>query len=330
MTPSETKYRDTVNRLAIALLCFEGLFLITGGVSGLLALLTQSLGTVTAEVITELAGGLMYCVVFVVPVFLFYLISKNKPVAPMRLELSLPRETPLYIFMGIAVITGAAYINSYMVSFFNYGVFFDEVLWDQPVTTNYQLVLALLTTAVIPAFVEEFLFRGLILSNLRPFGNTTAVVGSALLFGMMHQNVGQLFYTTVAGLVIGYLYVKTESLWPCILLHFVNNFNSVLNSTLAERLPVERANLAIGLIQGAFCLLGVLSALHLMLSQKDHRRAVLAEGCFERQLAPHFDYAEEELSPRRRVRLFFSVPMIVFFAICVVQMGGLALVSLYY
>lgn len=330
MTPIETKYRDTVNRLAIALLFFEGLFLITGGVSGILAILTASMNAVAAEILTELFGGVMYSAIFLVPVFLFRLISKGREVEPMRLEPKLPRETPLYLFIGIAVITGAAYVNSYMVSIFDYASFSEEVLWNQSTSSNYQLMLAFLTTAVIPAFVEEFLFRGLILSNLRPYGTTTAVVASAVLFGMMHQNIEQLFYTTVAGLVLGYLYVKTESLWPCILMHFVNNFISVLRAVLIERLPVADANLAIGLIQATFCVLGVASAVVLMLRQKDHRRAVLAEGCFEKELPPHPDYVAEEIPMRRRVRLFFSVPMIIFFVLCAVQMGGTLILALLY
>lgn len=330
MMPIEMKYRDTVNRLAIALLFFEGFFLITGGFSGIVAVLTASMNAVAAYVLAELLDGVLYCVIFLVPVFLFRLVSRGKPVEPMRLELRLPRETPLYLFIGIAVITGAAYINSYMVAVFDYSSFSEEVLWNQSTSANYQLILAFLTTAVIPAFVEEFLFRGLILSNLRPYGTTAAVVASALLFGMMHQNIEQILYTTVAGLVLGFLYVKTESLWPCILMHFVNNFISVLRTVLIERLPVATANLTIGLIQATFSVLGVISAVWLMLYQRDRRREVLAQGCFEHELPPHPDYVAEEIPLHRRVRLFFSAPMIIFFVICIIQMGGTLLMALLY
>lgn len=320
MTPIETKYRDTVNRLAIALLFFEGLFLVTGGVTGVLSLLTASMNDVVADVFEELVGGLMYCIVFLLPVFLFRLVSTGKPTVPMQLELRMPSDTPLYLFSGIAVITGAAYLNGYLVSIFDYSSFSEEVLWTQSTSANYQLILAFLTTAVIPAFVEEFLFRGLILSNLRPFGTTTAVVASAVLFGMMHQNIEQLLYTTVAGLVLGYVYVKTASIWPCVIMHFVNNFVSVLRSVLIERLSVNAANLAIGMVQATFCILGILSAVALMHKQKDKRRAVLATGCFEQDLDAHPDYVAEAILLRRRIRLFFSVPMIVFFVLCVLQM----------
>ena len=45
-----------------------------------------------------------------------------------------------------------------------------------------------LATAVVPLFVEEFLFRGVILSQFRKYGDVFAVIASALLFGLLHRN----------------------------------------------------------------------------------------------------------------------------------------------
>lgn len=330
MIPIEVKYRDTVNRLAVTLLFFEGFFLISGGINGLVTILTDSMNAIAGDVLRELLGAVLYTAVFLIPAFLFRVVSRGKETEPLHLACKLPRETPLYLFIAMAIIFGAAYINSVMVSIFDYGTFSDEVLWTQSTTANYQVVLAVITTAVVPAFVEEFLFRGVILSNLRPFGATTAVVGSALLFGAMHQNAEQFFYATVAGLVLGYIYVKTASLWPCIIVHFVNNFMSVFRTVLIERLPVFAANLAIGVIHGMICLLGVLAAIALILRQKDRHRAILAEGCFEKEVPAHPDYMEEFIPFHRRVRLFFTVPMIIFLSVCALQAGGMLVMALLY
>jgi membrane protease YdiL (CAAX protease family) len=170
------------------------------------------------------------------------------------------------------------------VNLFDYSAFSEEVLWGQEVSANYQVVLMLFTTAVVPAFVEEFLFRGLVLSNLLPYGRTTAIFASALLFGVMHQNVEQLLYATVAGLVLGYLYVKTRSIWVCVLLHFVNNFTSVLQTVLAERLSQMTANTVIGVMQGVIFAIGLLSAIIFLLRQPDRRKKILESGVFELDL----------------------------------------------
>lgn len=330
--PIEKRYRDTVNRLAFALLIFEGLFLIMGFAVSLMQILTDLIpNTVIATVIYELGYGLMYAGVFTLPVLFFKLFSRNKTTQPMLLERKLPRETVLYIFAAVAVVTAAAYMNSFMVNIFDYNTFAQEVLWDESVTTNYELVLMVFTTAVVPAFVEEFLFRGLILSNLLPYGRTTAVLASAFLFGLMHQNVGQLFYATAAGLVLGFIYVKTRSIWCCVLIHFVNNFISVIQSAIAERLMESTANLVLGLMQGAIFTLGIVSAVLLLLRVKDRRGEIRAQGCFELELPADPEYAGEVMPLGQRVRLFFSVPMIVFAVLCGVQMFSLiALATLFY
>ena len=329
VTPIEAKYRDTVNRLAFALLIFEGLFLLFGVVIGIVPFFTESLAERTANIIFEIVYGLIYASVFVAPVFFFRLFSRGKSVEPMFLERKLPRETLPYIFMGIAIITAAAYVNSFIVSAFDYSAFSEEMLWGQDVSANYQVVLMLFTTAVVPAFVEEFLFRGLILSNLLPYGRTTAIFASALLFGVMHQNVEQLFYATVAGLVLGYLYVKTRSIWVCVLLHFVNNFTSVLQTVLAERLGEMTANTVIGVMQGVIFAIGLCSAIYLLLREPDRRKEILKTGVFELDLPADPEYVANEIPLKRRVRLFFSIPMIAFLTACAIQMGALILAALF-
>lgn len=328
----EKEYRNTVNRVAFALLIFEGLFFIMGFAVALLQILTDFIpNVIAATVVYELSYGVMYAGVFLLPVLFFGLISRNKPTERMCAELRLPRETVLYIFAAVALVSAAAYINSFMVEIFQYNAFTEEILVSDSVTSNYELVLMVFTTAVVPAFVEEFLFRGMVLSNLLPYGRTTAVLASAFLFGLMHQNVGQLFYATAAGLVLGFVYVRTRSLWVCVLIHFVNNFTSVIQSVIAERLSYFSANLVLGLMQGVIFALGVVAAVILLLRVKDRRATLLAEGCFERELSADPDYAGEAIPLGRRVRLFFSAPMIVFVVLCGVQMFSLlALAALFF
>ena len=47
------------------------------------------------------------------------------------------------------------------------------------------LLALLLAFCSVPALCEEFLFRGCILSNLLPYGKTTAILASAVLFSMI-------------------------------------------------------------------------------------------------------------------------------------------------
>jgi sodium transport system permease protein len=86
---------------------------------------------------------------------------------------------------------------------------------------------ALLLMALVPAVCEEVAFRGYILSGLmRAYRPRTAIIISALLFGFLHVLLSlfqQLFNAALLGIVLGLLAIRSRSLLPCILFHFLNN-----------------------------------------------------------------------------------------------------------
>lgn len=90
--------------------------------------------------------------------------------------------------------------------------------------------------ALLPALCEELAFRGFILSGFSRNGRTgVAIVFSALLFGVMHMIPQQVFNAFLLGLVLGLLALRSGSLLPGILFHFVNNALGVLS----ERIPAD-------------------------------------------------------------------------------------------
>lgn len=105
--------------------------------------------------------------------------------------------------------------------------------------TAMSFVLNLIYTGVLAAVVEEMVFRGYILGALRAHGDGIAVVVSAALFGLFHGNVLQLPFAFLLGLALGYLVVKTDSIWPSVLLHFINNAMSVTLTFLEKRYGMD-------------------------------------------------------------------------------------------
>lgn len=90
--------------------------------------------------------------------------------------------------------------------------------------------------ALLPGLCEELAFRGFILSGFSRNGRTgVAVVFSALLFGVMHMIPQQVFNAFLLGLVLGLLALRSGSLLPGVLFHFVNNALGVLS----ERIPTK-------------------------------------------------------------------------------------------
>lgn len=83
-------------------------------------------------------------------------------------------------------------------------------------------ILALILGSVLPAVFEEVTHRGLVLGFTSGNVHKRAFV-SALLFSLMHQNIVQTGYTFVGGLIMAYVVLYTGSIWPSMLIHFVNN-----------------------------------------------------------------------------------------------------------
>ena len=77
---------------------------------------------------------------------------------------------------------------------------------------------------VVGPIVEELMFRGAGFSLLEPFGRWTAVIGSGVAFGLVHGLVEGLPIITAFGLGLAYLRSRTQSLYPCVLLH--SSFNA--------------------------------------------------------------------------------------------------------
>lgn len=182
----------------------------------------------------------VYLVSFLIPVFIFMIMSRKDGREPMRLEVRLEPETPLVIIAAIGTILIASYFNSMMVSFID----FSAILESDPIDTPVKILLSFISIAIVPAVAEEFLFRGCVLSNLLPYGKTNALIVSALLFSLMHGNFAQFFYTFVAGLVLGAVYIETGSIWTSTFIHLFNNFYSIIRQILYERLgESEYANI---------------------------------------------------------------------------------------
>ena len=94
-----------------------------------------------------------------------------------------------------------------------------------------QLVNALVTSAIMPAFMEETLFRGILFRWIEEFaGSWIALLVTAALFGLVHlRNPGATSFSTLAlaleaGILLGAAYMMTRSLWLPMGLHAAWNF----------------------------------------------------------------------------------------------------------
>ena len=101
----------------------------------------------------------------------------------------------------------------------------------------------LFVIAVVPAVCEELAFRGFILSGFRQSGHKwRPIIYTALFFALSHAILQQSIVAFVMGIVIGYLAVQTNSIWPCMVYHMFHNGMQMsigrLTPELLARVPV--------------------------------------------------------------------------------------------
>ena len=90
-------------------------------------------------------------------------------------------------------------------------------------------VISMLCVGILPALLEEFAFRGIVLGALRKYLNDgTAILISATLFGLLHGNLQQIPFAFGVGLILGYSTVYCKSIVPAMVLHGINNSFSVM------------------------------------------------------------------------------------------------------
>lgn len=99
------------------------------------------------------------------------------------------------------------------------------------------LLLNLLVIALIPAIGEELTFRGVLQQSLtRGLKNPhVAIILSAAIFSFIHFQFYGFLPRMFLGLLLGYMFYITGSLWTSILMHFLNNGTAVMLYYLNNR-----------------------------------------------------------------------------------------------
>jgi len=101
-------------------------------------------------------------------------------------------------------------------------------------------ILGFLMVAVAAPILEEILFRGIILKSLlKKYHPWKAILYSSIAFGIFHLNPWQFLYAMVLGVLLGYMYWKTHSLFYPIFIHFLLNGTAFLMAQLVDVKPNE-------------------------------------------------------------------------------------------
>lgn len=172
---------------------------------------------------------LIYNFAFVIPILTgFYMTredNKNEDfLKPSGVRTALPFIAPTILVVMIISFITSSIINA-LANKSNVADLGDNV------------VLAIITHAVVPAIFEEALFRLIPLRAMKGESWPKVIVYSALFFSLIHHSFFSMPYAFIAGAVFMLLDLACGSVWPSVIIHFLNNAISVLFIFYGESLP---------------------------------------------------------------------------------------------
>lgn len=174
--------------------------------------------------------------------------------------------------LGLALVAGFCTLVTAYALFFLQNLIFPAPqkyfqLFEKAFTmvTLRDKILMAFIISLTPGICEEAMFRGFVLSGMVPrFGRLRGVIFTALLFALFHLDPYRTLAGVYIGLILGYIVVRTGSIFPAMVLHATNNLMAYLLPQIphikeAKWLQEGSAPPIIILVLATVSLIGVLS-----------------------------------------------------------------------
>ena len=222
------------------------LFLIILLISSLIGIVASTVFVFLGDSGMKIAQGISSVFMFVVPPIVYYLITRNAH--PMRdLGFRSLAQPWWLIFIGVVVMI-VSIPFTYQLTLWNESMNLGPALSKLEaylktleetaqattekmlnVDTIGGLLLNLLIIALIPAVGEELTFRGVLQQSLtRKINPHAAIILSAAIFSFIHFQFYGFLPRMFLGILLGYMFYITGSLWTSIAMHFANNGMAVV------------------------------------------------------------------------------------------------------
>lgn len=162
------------------------------------------------------------------------------------------------------------------------------------------VILTVLVLVLLPAFLEELMFRGLVLREYEKYGLLPTVLFSSVCFAMFHFSFAEFPYYFISGIIISSVALITGSMIETFVLHLLHNLTMLFAGEYLYNLLYNFADtefiivlLLIFTLLALFWFLSVLDAYYKKLSVTDRninvKRSKISPSVFaEIFLSPYF------------------------------------------
>ena len=209
-------------------------------------------GDPRAYIIVVLANGIVFSVLMY-----FSGLRYRELFHPSKVSI---KQTMRWLLLPIVlVVLGSFWWLSDLIDFFGLLLPQDDADFNMLERMMGSGIASIITLCVLAPFLEEMLFRGIILRGfLTHYSSKKAIILSALLFGLFHLNFYQIPFAFVVGCYLGWLFYNSKSLWPCIFAHAGFNAGSYVFYSL--QIDVDRNGILMNFITFAVSVTGIYMA----------------------------------------------------------------------
>jgi membrane protease YdiL (CAAX protease family) len=236
------------------------------------------------------ASGMMACAFMEAVVLATLAIARSRAAgAPSsELRLALGRASPFGVAQGaIALVALSAVCGALIERFRGSSVDVTGTLAAAlDARAPLRVLFAVASIGLAPAFAEELFFRGLLQTELRrTWGRWASITLTAAGFGVFHWDRAQGLVAFAAGLLLGWLAERFESIWPCITAHAANNVAFVTMAVVSRGAhassSIELWIVPAGALVFVLSLLGLKSAISLRAPAPAMRASALSAAAPE-------------------------------------------------
>lgn len=160
-------------------------------------------------------------VILVIPT-LGYLVLRGEPLRiTIRWRMLKLSRIALLILFTVSIMPFMSFVNALSLT-----VTTNQAVADLYGLAQMSLPIALLCTAVVPAVLEETVYRGVFYQEYRQISVGRGILLSGLLFGLMHLNLNQFSYAFAMGCIFALVVEVTDSILSTMIIHSVINASS--------------------------------------------------------------------------------------------------------
>lgn len=175
---------------------------------------------------------------------------------------------------------------------------------------------------------EEILFRGAVYNSCEQLGGWSMVIACGIIFGLFHMNCSQIIYAAVLGVGACFLYKKTRSLVPGIILHLSLNLLGGISSVAVSFIDRDKLDLIMSGDMQTIESMDIMAAVPItvlgIIVMIIYAVIIIGLVLFVIELVKHrasfrLYKGNTEISEKKKVALFFTSPLAV---VCVLLMLG--------